>query len=233
MMSLTYSLSQDDSQLQATQEDSPSAMFLFKDWLSNIRWSGGVGAMLTIGVHVAILALLMVSRETQQLEMAPINVAVISDQPQQTEALEPLRKPQLDTPKMHVAQPEIVLAEDTAPSTAPAAVSASVPASSPPAPAAATNITQPIFDADYLNNPAPSYPPLSRRMREQGTVLVRVLVSPEGLPDKIELKHSSGSVRLDEAALGVVKQWRFVPARQRGQTVAAWVVVPIAFSLTA
>jgi len=45
------------------------------------------------------------------------------------------------------------------------------------------------------------------------------------------LKTSSGSPRLDQAALDTVKRWRFVPARQGDQSVAAWVVVPISFSL--
>jgi protein TonB len=40
-------------------------------------------------------------------------------------------------------------------------------------------------------------------------------------------------MRLDEAALVTVKKWRFVPARRGGEAVSAWVVVPIAFSLTA
>ena len=89
------------------------------------------------------------------------------------------------------------------------------------------------FDADYLNNPAPKYPPLARRFKEEGVVLVRVHVLPSGDPETIELKQSSGSERLDQAALTVVKQWRFVPAKQGSDAVAAWVVVPISFSLGA
>jgi protein TonB len=164
-----------------------------------------------------------------QTTPAPINVAIISEAPSQQKTLVSAPKPHLDTPTMHIPQPDIVLA-NAAPSAAPTAVTTAAPQpqSAPTAP-----VTQPIFDADYLNNPAPAYPPLARRLREQGVVYVRILVSPDGLPDHIELKHSSGSARLDEAALRVVKKWRFVPAKRGGQSVAAWVVVPIAFSLTA
>lgn len=87
------------------------------------------------------------------------------------------------------------------------------------------------FDADYLNNPAPTYPVFSRRNREQGTVLLNVRVSAQGQAEQVQLKRSSGFSRLDEAALAAVQQWRFVPARRGEAMVAASVVVPITFRL--
>ena len=92
-------------------------------------------------------------------------------------------------------------------------------------------VIPPRFNADYLRNPAPAYPPLARRMHEQGRVLIRVLVSADGAPERIELKTSSGFARLDQSALETIRSWKFVPARQGEQTVAAWVVVPITFTL--
>jgi periplasmic protein TonB len=97
--------------------------------------------------------------------------------------------------------------------------------------AAAPAVVPPRFDAAYLQNPPPAYPPLARRMREQGRVLLRVLVAADGVAQQIELKTGSGSTRLDQAALDTVRRWRFVPARQGEQRVAAWVLVPISFSL--
>ncbi len=87
------------------------------------------------------------------------------------------------------------------------------------------------FDAAYLNNPAPAYPPLARRMREEGKVLLRVLVTADGAAGKISVSTSSGSSRLDTAAENAVARWRFVPAKQDGRSVEAWVVVPIVFKL--
>jgi len=49
----------------------------------------------------------------------------------------------------------------------------------------------------------------------------------------VELKSTSGSERLDQAALDAVRQWRFVPAKRGSEAIAAWVVVPISFSLGA
>lgn len=96
----------------------------------------------------------------------------------------------------------------------------------PPAP-----VTPPRFDADYLNNPPPEYPFLARRNGEQGAVVLRVHVTPAGLPDQVEVHRSSGSVRLDRAAQEAVWRWKFIAARQGDQAVAAWVLVPIRFSL--
>jgi protein TonB len=97
--------------------------------------------------------------------------------------------------------------------------------------AAAPALESARFDADYLNNPAPTYPVFSRRNREQGTVLLNVRVSAQGQAEQVQLKRSSGFSRLDEAALAAVQQWRFVPARRGEATVAASVVVPVTFRL--
>ncbi len=89
----------------------------------------------------------------------------------------------------------------------------------------------PRFDAAYLDNPKPTYPPISRREREQGKVLLNVHVDASGAADQVSLHNSSGFERLDKAAITAVRRWRFVPARQGGEALAAWVVVPIVFSL--
>jgi protein TonB len=92
-------------------------------------------------------------------------------------------------------------------------------------------VTPPIFNADYLNNPAPAYPAVSRRMGEEGKVVLRVYVTDQGLPGDIQVRTSSGHSRLDEAASTTVRSWRFVPARRGNVPVGAWVLVPISFSL--
>jgi protein TonB len=101
-----------------------------------------------------------------------------------------------------------------------------------PSPGVAAGVSSPVFDAAYLNNPHPPYPPMSTRMREEGKVILRVRVLPNGRAEQVEIKHSSGSARLDESARAtVLRHWRFVPARQGDAAVAAWVLVPISFRL--
>lgn len=92
-------------------------------------------------------------------------------------------------------------------------------------------MTSQMLAAIYLRNPKPSYPNLSRRLSEQGTVLLRVFVTMTGDAVTVELKQSSGFPRLDKAAQEAVQNWKFVPAKRGEQPVAAWVVVPIRFSL--
>ncbi len=106
-----------------------------------------------------------------------------------------------------------------------------VPPAPGPAPTAPMPIDPPNFTASYLDNPAPDYPPLARRSGEHGRVILRVRVSADGKADAVELRTSSGSPRLDQAAMETVKRWRFAPARQGDLAVAAWVLVPITFSL--
>ena len=107
----------------------------------------------------------------------------------------------------------------------PVATSASKPATNAP------SYQAPGFNAAYLDNPAPNYPSVSRRLGEQGKVLLRVQVAADGKADSVALHTSSGSNRLDQAALAAVKKWRFVPAKRGGQAVSASVVVPVSFSI--
>lgn len=102
----------------------------------------------------------------------------------------------------------------------------------PPAGALAnTPVSAARFDADYLRNPAPAYPPLARRLREEGKVILRVFVTPEGAAGQVELRSSSGFPRLDQAAREAVSRWKFVPARRGDESIGAWVLIPVVFNL--
>lgn len=230
---------------QNTQADGP-------DRLKRAAIAGLVAA-----AHVAgLLALTLIApRRDVEPMMTPIQVALIQAEapkppaappptvkpepaPPPPARVEPKPRPQpatkaapaRPTPVPTTAAPSAITNEATAPTPAPAApvqAAAPAPAAEPaPAPVVAAR-----FDAAYLNNPAPAYPPLSRRMREEGKVMLKVLVSPEGLPARIELSRSSGSDRLDRAAEDAVGRWKFVPARRGDQAIESWVLVPIIFKL--
>ena len=68
-------------------------------------------------------------------------------------------------------------------------------------------------------------------MGEEGTVLVRVLVTADGRAGEVELKRGSGYDRLDQAALRAVRKWRFVPATKNGEPTEAWLDQPVTFKL--
>lgn len=89
------------------------------------------------------------------------------------------------------------------------------------------------YDVDYLSNPKPPYPRVSRKMGEEGTVLLRVQVSEAGRPLQVLIDQSSGYARLDRAARETVaNSWRFVPGRRGDQAITSWVVVPIEYALS-
>lgn len=89
----------------------------------------------------------------------------------------------------------------------------------------------PVSNAAHLSNPAPIYPRQSQRRKEQGTVMLEVLILADGSVAELRIKESSGYQRLDQAALNAVAQWRYVPANQGGETIDYWHLQPVAFAL--
>jgi len=89
----------------------------------------------------------------------------------------------------------------------------------------------PSSDAAYLNNPKPTYPAISKRLGEQGKVILRVLIGTDGLPQKVEVNKSSGFDRLDRQAQDAVMRWRFVPGKRNGVPETMWNLVPVNFVL--
>lgn len=138
--------------------------------------------------------------------------------------------------------PKAVSDPNPAPANAPAGTldpEPSAPAEPAPAPTTASNssadatptVVMPSSSAAYLNNPRPAYPSISRRMGEQGKVVLRVFIDAEGTPQQIEIRQSSGYERLDQQALDAVRRWRFVPGKRNGVPEAMWNIVPINFVL--
>lgn len=144
-------------------------------------------------------------------------------------AVKPTPTPPLPAP---TPEPAPVVAP-AAPAPAQPAIEASTvaaTAAAPQAPAPA-RIELPSSDAAYLNNPKPAYPALSRRLGEQGKVVVRVLIGVDGTAQQAEIRTSSGYDRLDQAALATVRSWRYVPGKRNGTAEAMWFNVPINFVL--
>lgn len=84
---------------------------------------------------------------------------------------------------------------------------------------------------NYLKNPAPEYPEISKQNNEQGVVVLKVFVEKDGRPTQVILDQSSGFHRLDSSALKAVKDWKFSPARVGNMVFSSWVKIPIRFVL--
>lgn len=109
-----------------------------------------------------------------------------------------------------------------------------VESASPVANAASRN-TQPQSGgetATVVRRVKPSYPSLSRRMGEQGRVVLNVLVKADGTAGAVSVKRSSGFPRLDGAASNAVRMWRFEPYKIGGLAADHEYSVVVDFSLT-
>ena len=145
--------------------------------------------------------------------------------------------PSLPPPPMPLALPDPVPAQSApvgvvtpppiAPSlTAPVAAVAVAPAA-PPTPPAPPRVELPSSNADYLQNPKPQYPAMSKRLGEQGQVIHSVRIGADGLPVSAQLVKSSGFDRLDQSAYTAVMRWRYVPGKRNGVPVEMSFNVPI------
>lgn len=207
------------------------------DARSSILQRGLSGALVAV-LHLLLLLILAIAAVRPEA-IAPIRALAVR-------MIEPEvpKPPQLEPPKPQPPQPAPKKAL-TPPPVMAVAKRADAPASfvvaQQPEPVAAPLVQTPVaapapitaarFDADYLQNPKPVYPPMSRRMGEEGKVVLRVRVSAHGLPLAVEIRQSSGFPRLDDAAKAAVERWRFVPARQGDEAIEASVLVPLSFTL--
>lgn len=71
--------------------------------------------------------------------------------------------------------------------------------------------SQSFIPRQALHNPKPSYPLSSRKLREQGLVMIRLCVNQDGFVDEASVSRSSGFQGLDKSALATLSQWRFLP----------------------
>lgn len=195
-------------------------------------------ATMVVLLHAMLgYAMLYVSVKNDLIQLPPsISVRLlpmIEEKPEPARPLPPPPKPQVR--KQPVAQPQPVLAVASPTATSSFTVAPQPPAP-PPRPVVAAPPPAPVavvaarFDADYLHNPKPVYPALSRRMNEEGKVLLKVRVSAQGTALDVAISKSSGFPRLDAAAVDAVTRWRFVPARRGDEAVDSSVIVPITFA---
>ncbi|MBB5193254.1 protein TonB [Silvimonas terrae] len=203
---------------------------------------------LVTGAHVLLIGALLHTVQTQPplppkeitvtLETpAPLPVVAPPEpkppqpkpRPQPVIKREPVPKP---LPKIPVARPDQVATEPPpkpVPETPPP--QPEVKPAPAPAPAPAP-VSQPRVDANATGNMKPPYPPVSRKLGEEGRVLLEVYIEANGSVGDIRIKQSSGFPRLDNSALETVRKWKFTPARQGGQPIAMWYVQPVTFSLS-
>ena len=87
-----------------------------------------------------------------------------------------------------------------------------------------------IVPAQLIHEVKPAYPVGARTFGIQGTVLLRVVVNDQGVPEQIEIISPLG-YGLDEAAVDAIRQWRYRPTTLNGKPAAMVTEITVDFNL--
>ena len=196
------------------------------NWPRVGAWSG------SISIHLLIVAFLLLPGAAIQIvrhaDIAQV-VDIIVPRPARPIPVEP-------TPAPLTAHPQVVRIAPvmepvaTTPTIMPLTVNIAPPTIATAPSADTATETAPSAIA-YGSRTRVAYPLEALRNREQGTVILRVLVGADGSVLGVEIEKTSGSRSLDRAAREAVAKWRFHPAARNGVAHSAWASVPVTFNL--
>ncbi|MFT4056432.1 MAG: energy transducer TonB [Novosphingobium sp.] len=198
------------------------------------------GMILGMAACLATLNIVAAHKERAHLSTVDVKLDVTPPPP-------PPEPTKLETPQAAVTQtvvpkpmielpspgPQQVMVDAPPPPAPPVKVSEGVKVSAPPAvaPPAATTLEGGDLSSKVLFAKPPTYPVDARRAHEQGTVKLLLLVGSDGTVKDIQVASSSGSSRLDGAALRAVRHWRWSPLMSNGVATAVRGYVTIPFVL--
>lgn len=190
---------------------------------SNLSRSGP--AILVIALHIVVIYVISMSLGIVKVPtvIKPASVVFVP------EATEEQKTKPVDMPKPEIAEPELTVPTPEVMPDMPTDVAPIEAQAAPP-----DGSTAPIGSLQELratNRVEPTYPATSRRLGEEGSVLLRVFVDPSGRPQQVVVDRSSGFARLDDAAKNAVKRWKFQPASAGSGPVGAWSRVTVTFRL--
>jgi protein TonB len=205
-------------------------MYINSSFLRGSARRGLIGLLL-VGGHAGAIALFVLGMLAvpPQPRLPPVTVDFL-EQPVRVEPAPRPPDPKLVSVAMKVPEVTVVPAEVEVP-----VVDAPPPAVPVVAPMAAAK-TSPgdppsLSQVAYLEPPAPRYPPESKRAREEGLVILRVLIDESGRASSVNVYRSSGHPRLDDAACNAVQRALFKPYLEGGVARMAVAMVPVEFSL--
>ncbi len=201
-----------------------------------------ISFLIVIGIHAGVMAAVILWPSTTikpvDVVMPTIQGVLVMAEPEQA----PPPPPEPPPPPPPEKKPEPKPAPKPLPKAPPSeravkapdpepAPQAEKPAEPTPRAPAPAPVIPPRAEAGQLSNPAPVYPSLSRRLREEGIVVLEILIKADGTVGEIKIKSSSGFKRLDETAAKAVSQWRYSPATQGDIKIDFWYEQPVEFYL--
>jgi protein TonB len=87
-----------------------------------------------------------------------------------------------------------------------------------------------MMEGNLVLGVQPLYPPLAKQARIQGQVVLRAMISRDGMIGNLQVL--SGHPMLVQAAIDAVKQWRYRPYFLNGQAVEVETQVTVNFVLS-
>jgi protein TonB len=206
-------------------------------------WSNrSIAAAIGVGlIHVLFFYGLLTGLSERITQSLPniIDVRILDRvEPQAVELPPPpmpdLAQPSIDLvppPEIRIAAPassQAITVEQKTVETPPAVSRTTAPAQPNAAPAPAPTPAKSIAATHTI----PPYPPLSRRLGEEGIVQLKLAIGVDGRVVSAVIEKSSGSQRLDDAARDwVMRHWRYYPATRDGKAVASNAQVKVVFNL--
>ena len=178
------------------------------------------GILVGVGIlHVGLIWALVVGLASGLIEKLPEELKAEVVQPKDEVKPPPPPPPDLaKPPPPFVPPPELNIANDAPVNNAITAVQATVPTAPKPAEPTIT----PSKAVGHSHDCTSYYPDLSRRLNESGDVLVHYDVGVDGTITNVGVSKSSGSDRLDQAAVSCVSsRWRNTPAMNGDTPVAS------------
>jgi protein TonB len=212
------------------------------DRLTRGQLWGVIGAILALHLALGWGLLQVDAVRSAVLEAVPMFVNIVA--PETPPKPEPPPPPPPPPPPRPIPlkpppQTPIIAAETTTPPE-PSAFVAEPPPPEPPPPvqapvepvAAAPAKIIPPSSIEYAEQPRlPNYPRQSVRLKETGTVTVRIFIDQSGALRDVTLGKSSGFPRLDDSALAVVRTYRFKPPTENGKPISGYAFIPVIFDL--
>jgi protein TonB len=186
------------------------------------------GIALVVLLHALVIYALATGLAHRAIEVvrAPVVTRIIDEaKPPPPEQPPPPPLQLSEPPPTFVPPPEVHIEKPPPPPPKSTAITAVTPVR-PPAPAPIPQPIEPVRvepRIDVRRSEEPEYPQVSRRLGEQGSVVLQVLVGTDGRVIDTKLLQSSGFDRLDQAAIaGVKANYRFIPGTVGGKLQPMW-----------
>lgn len=207
----------------------PSRQF---DWAAGLLSAATVATMLSGFIWMRVAPTLRDRHDLMVLDLhvTPPPPPHIVPKPQPHAELPKAQPIAVPPPIVAVPAPSPVVAVQAVAPPPPVVMAPAAPPAAPP-PASAAPADGGDLSSRMIAAKPPSYPLESRRKKEEGTVVLTVLLDTQGRVSDVAIAQSSGFERLDHAALTAVKDWRWSPVMRNGAPVMVQGRVKIPFIL--